>query len=90
MAQAVIWTDAAWSDLQDIAEYIAEDSRVYAAAFVRDARDAGRSLANFAARGRVVPERGEPAIRELFVGSYRLIYQATVPAVPTASSMLRT
>jgi len=35
---------------------------------------AAKSLASFAERGRVVPELGNPDIRELIVRSYRLIY----------------
>jgi toxin ParE1/3/4 len=56
-------------------QYIARDSPRYAAALMRDARDAARSLRQFAERGRVVPEENDPNIRELFVQSYRLIYR---------------
>jgi len=58
-----------------VADYIAEDSRHYAAAFVREVRDAARTLATFAERGRVVPELSDPAVRELLVGRYRLMYR---------------
>jgi len=80
MAWKVAWTESAWSDLQDAADYIAKDSPHYAAAFVREARDAARSLDNLAERGRVVPEFNDPSIRELFVRNYRLIYQVTEQA----------
>lgn len=55
--------------------YIAEDSPGYAAAFVRRIRDRARSLEEMAERGRVVPELEEPTVRELIVGSYRLVYE---------------
>jgi len=42
---------------------------------VREARDAARSLRQFARRGRVVWEENDPNIRELLVQSYRLIYR---------------
>ncbi len=74
MARTVTWTHAAWSDLEGTADYIARDSKAYAAALVREARDAARSLAHFAERGRVVPEFDIPSVRELLVGNYRLIY----------------
>lgn len=77
MARKVKWTEAAWSDLEEAADYIARDSSHYAAAFVRETQDATRSLAQLAERGRVVPEFDDPSIRELFVRSYRLIYQMT-------------
>jgi plasmid stabilization system protein ParE len=43
-------------------------------AFVRDVRDASRSLDRFAERGRVVPELSDAKVRELFVKAYRMIY----------------
>jgi toxin ParE1/3/4 len=77
MARRVIWTEAASSDLEEAAGYIARDSRFYAAAFVREVRAAVRSLRVSSERGRVVPELGRPEIRELLVRSYRLVYNIT-------------
>ena len=77
MARQVIWTEVAWSDLQEVANYISQDSIHYAAALVREVRDAARSLNNFSERGHIVPEFNRPNIRELFVRSYRLVYQVT-------------
>ena len=74
MARRVAWTEAAWRDLEHIADYLAEDSPGYAAAFVRRVRDQAGSLEEMAERGRMVPEVDEPGVRELIVGSYRLIY----------------
>jgi plasmid stabilization system protein ParE len=56
MARSVSWTETAWADLEAIADYIAQDSRFYAAAFVREVREAARSLRTLSERGRVVPE----------------------------------
>ena len=75
MARKIEWTTPAWEDLTEAADHIARDSTYYAASFVREARDAARSLSHFADRGREVPELGDSSIRELFVQSYRLIYQ---------------
>ena len=75
MAWRLIWTQTAWSDLEAVADYIAKDSRHYAAAFVGEVRDAARSLAHLAERGRIVPEFRDPSIRELFIRDYRLVYQ---------------
>ena len=77
MARQVAWTETAWRDLERVAEYIAEDSPSYAAGFVRQLRDRAGSLDEMAARGRIVPELEDPAVRELLVGSYRLIYEAS-------------
>jgi plasmid stabilization system protein ParE len=61
-----MWTESAWRDLEEVADYIAKDSSHYAAAFILEARDAARTLAYMAERGRVVPEFNDPIIRELF------------------------
>ena len=73
MARTVRWTETATHDLEESAAFIGRDSHFYAAALVREARTAARSLRTFAERGRVVPEIDAPDIRELFVRSYRLI-----------------
>jgi len=75
MARKVKWAEVAWSDLEEVSDYIAKDSPYYAATFVREVRDVARSLTYFAERERVVPEFGDPSVRELFVRKYRLIYQ---------------
>jgi plasmid stabilization system protein ParE len=57
MARKVKWTEAAWIDLEEAADYIARDSPHYAAAFVREVRDGARNLHAFWEReGRLSPE----------------------------------
>ena len=77
MAWRVKWTEPAWSNLEGAAAYIGQDSPRYAATLIREARDAARSLREFANRGRVVPEIGDATIRELFVfhQRYRMLYR---------------
>ena len=65
MARRIVWTEAASLDLEKATGYIARDSRYYAAAFVREVRAAARSLRLSPERGRIVPELGQPNIREL-------------------------
>ena len=74
MARTVRWTETATHDVEEAADFIARDSRYYAAALVRDARAAARSLRALAERGRIVPEARSPDVREIPVKSYRLIY----------------
>lgn len=69
-----MWSYEATTDLETLAEYIAKDSDFYAAAFVQEILDVSRSLDEFPDRGRIVPEYGNPDVRELFVREYRLIY----------------
>lgn len=75
MARSVKWTPAALADLKEIAVYIAKDSRYHAAAFVRKAKVASRSLSTFSLRARQVPEFQERNLRELLLGRYRLIFR---------------
>jgi plasmid stabilization system protein ParE len=75
MAKRVIWTLAAWNDLETVADFISQDSPYYAAAWVRNVRDAARSLNLMSMRDRVVPKIGDRQIRELIVQSYRLVYK---------------
>ena len=75
MARKVVWTYAAWTDLESIADFISRDSPYYAGALVREVREAARSLSQLALRGRVVPEIGYKTIREILVQNYRLIYR---------------
>jgi toxin ParE1/3/4 len=75
VARTVRWTEAATRDLEEAARFISRDSPFYAAALVREARAAARSLKTFADRGRIVPESHSSKIRELFIKSYRIIYK---------------
>jgi len=74
MGRKVIWAYAAEEDLEAAASYIHRDSPVYAASFIDRALETGRSLDEFAERGRMVPELSDSNIREIFVYSYRLVY----------------
>ncbi|OXS57371.1 hypothetical protein B1A99_17970 [Cohnella sp. CIP 111063] len=73
--QTVIWTVTAYKDLQNIVEFISEDSTYYALSFYEDIMNKARTLIDFPHRGRIVPEMDDPNLREVFVHRYRLIYQ---------------
>jgi plasmid stabilization system protein ParE len=75
MVRTIRWTETAIRDLNESARFIARDSPYYAAAFVKEVRRAARSLNISSERGRIVPESERPDIREIYVKSYRLIYQ---------------
>ena len=74
MARKVVWSNIAASDLDEVARYIARDSRHYAAAFVQEILEVSRSLAELSERGRIVPEISRSHVRELLVRDYRLLY----------------
>ena len=71
----VQWMPSALADLQSVREYIARDSVFYANKFVDEAFDATEKLKIFPEMGRVVPELGIQSVREIFYGSYRIVYE---------------
>ena len=71
----VRWTPQAADDLEAITNFIAADSPHYARLFAVDALAAVERLATFPRSGRMVPEVGDPAIREIILGSYRIVYR---------------
>ncbi len=75
MARKVIWSDEAIADLAALVRYIAEDRPLAAERFGRTVLDATRVLAVFPQSGRLVPEEGNPSVREIMVEPYRVIYE---------------
>jgi len=71
----VTWTLPARDDLKAIHNYIALDSKFYAKNTVRNIVQRALKLSEIPEIGRIVPERNEPDIREVFIYSYRSIYQ---------------
>jgi len=71
----VRWTPQAAEDLESIAEFIAGDSPPYASLFVMDVLRVVERLEAFPRSGRVVPELDQPSIREILMGSYRIVYR---------------
>jgi len=74
MAQ-VRWTPQAADDLDAIAGFIPQNSPHYAAVFVMDVLQTADRLVEFPQSGRIVPELNDPVIREIVIGSYRVIYR---------------
>jgi len=75
MAQTLIWSNEALDDINSIAEYIYRDSPYHAQRVVERIFEMGLSLPEQPQLGRVVPEMGNPGVRERFIYSYRLIYE---------------
>jgi plasmid stabilization system protein ParE len=72
----VRWTPQAADDLEAITDFIAQDSPHYASLFAMDMIAATERVATFPNSGRIVPEVGDPAIREILLGNYRIVYRA--------------
>jgi plasmid stabilization system protein ParE len=71
----VKWSKPAKLDLKQIHGYISRDSRFYAEKVSVEIVEKSEKLGFFPEAGRVVPEIGDSNIREIFVYSYRLIYE---------------
>lgn len=71
----VEWSPLADNDLNEIIDYIAQDSLEYALSFYEEVSEKVENLTQFPKMGRIVPELDDPNIRELFFRNYRLIYR---------------
>jgi plasmid stabilization system protein ParE len=71
----VIWTDPAIKSLKQIHDFIATDSKYYAKETIDKIIQKSDQLPSFPNMGRIVPEIQNNTIREIFVYSYRLMYQ---------------
>ena len=75
MGYQVALAPSARRDLQDIVRYISLDSPQRAIAFGQFLVGSTKRLGDQPKMGKVVPEFGDAAIRELIVRSYRVIYR---------------
>jgi toxin ParE1/3/4 len=73
----IIWSEPALEHLQEIHEWISQDSRRNADAMIRRLTAATDRLIDFPESGRRLPERPTDSHREVIVGSYRVIYRYT-------------
>lgn len=69
------WTETARADLRALHAYIARDSQHYAGRTVERIRRAANRLRRFPGSGTKVLEWDRDDLREVLVGSYRIIYQ---------------
>jgi plasmid stabilization system protein ParE len=65
-------------DMRGIRDHIARDSSYYAERFIARLFEAAEHLHDHPRMGRRVPEADDDTIRELIVGSYRIIYAYAV------------
>lgn len=72
----VVWTDEARRGLEEAVEFLARSSPTAAIRLLDAALDAAASLGTLSERGRLVPELRESGVREIFVQTYRLMYEA--------------
>ena len=69
------WTKQAIQDIDNIAEFISKDSEHYAKIQVQRFFESTKVLVRFPTAGKIVTEKQDASIREVLVGSYRIIYK---------------
>lgn len=72
------WSEPAVIDLENIKEYIDNDSVFYANIFVEKILDAVEKLSELPIMGRFVPEADDTEIREIIYRNYRIIYKVEI------------
>jgi plasmid stabilization system protein ParE len=75
VAVVVFWSIPARDDLKGIHDYIARDSKRYAARVTQDIRDKAKMLIDFPPFGKSIAEIGEENVREIHLYSYRIMYE---------------
>jgi toxin ParE1/3/4 len=69
------WTERARGDLAAIVAFVEVDSPHYATVVARRLLSAPERILAFPQSGRVVPEFGDPEVREVIVKPYRIVYR---------------
>jgi addiction module RelE/StbE family toxin len=68
------WTSQALTDLEAIGDFIARDAPNFAQVMVDRIFESVERLEAFPRSGRIVPEINQENIREIILGSYRIVY----------------
>jgi addiction module RelE/StbE family toxin len=77
----IIWSPQAIRDVESIRAFVVQDSAIYADLVARRIIAAVERLEDFPESGRIVPERQDPAIREVIVTPYRIVYRVRAGVV---------
>lgn len=75
MAHQVRWSPRAASNFEDICNYIARDSELYATLFAKGIIEIIEAIPQFPKAGRMVPEYGDENLRERIYCNYRIVYR---------------
>jgi len=71
----IVWTEVSILDLNEIFDFIAEDSVRYASITTLKIYQYAQKISANPYLGRIVPEFNEKLIREVIQGNYRIIYR---------------
>ena len=75
MAHQVRWSPRAASNFEDICNYIARDSELYAMLFAQRVIAIIEAIPEFPRAGRMVPEYEDENLRERIYSNYRIVYR---------------
>jgi toxin ParE1/3/4 len=75
MAYQLIWAPSARLDLRELTSYIGESRPQAAARFVQHVFQVVEHLADLPLSGRIVPEFGDPNLREVIRKPCRIVYR---------------
>lgn len=75
----IVWTELSVNDLEEVRDYIAQDSKRYSSITVTRIYERVLLLTGTPLLGRMVPEFNTKTIRELRQGHYRIIYRISDP-----------
>ncbi len=81
MAKKIRWSPYAVDSLAGICEFISRDSVHYATIFASRVLESAAMAAKFPRSGRIVPEYRSQALREVILGSYRIVYRVRKEAI---------
>jgi toxin ParE1/3/4 len=69
------WSPASIKNLENITEFISQNSPLYAPVFIRKIISSVERLKDFPLSGRIVPEFNANDLREIIFHNYRIIYR---------------
>lgn len=81
MAHHIKWSPHSISQFEEICEFIAKDSKHYAALFAQKIVFIVKNIPRFPKAGRVVPEFDDVNLREKIYKNYRIVYRLKTDVV---------
>jgi len=81
MAKRIIWSPKAADNLEEICNFIGEDSEYYARIFAQRIIVEIEKITNFPKAGRIVPEYHRDDLREKIYQNYRIVYRIKPGAI---------
>jgi addiction module RelE/StbE family toxin len=70
----IVWTEAAIRKIEEIGEFISQDSFQRSKDFINSLVDKTKRLSTFPFSGRIIPEFNDEKRRELIVEPFRILY----------------